>query len=289
MIDFAHIQHVLRLKLLAIRGAALYILQFPLWLAFFAGIMQNDWRKMTAAILALACFLTSARFTRHYFLQKRRNLLNNQAQLIDDKRYIALFLLCLGVLIITFSLRSLGIIGMTFLTALSGYGYRFSYFDDEKITALEPETDISPDALTPTLRKMLQETDKHLVFLTQRAQQLKQYPDDFLLGWKMNAVSSDARQIAQLSSASADHVRRSRTFFVVQLPELVKISEDYLNLSVDQRGLQRKKFMMVLEQLEHSFKEQSMQLIQQKNEQLDVRMDVLHQQLHSNHRKKDDK
>ena len=250
-------QKILKQQYLGIRGAALYALQLPLWLAIPVNLFRGKLLGVATAAVAIGLLCYAAALTRQHFQSRRNNYIKTGSDHADvDNRPYALAFTALAAATTAFSVRP-GIAFALISALLAAAGYYLGYIHDSR-----PE-----DAYqAPPLEKY-----------TVRLQSLASEAN---IAAQMARVTAQARSIIAHIGEEPERIRAARSFLVVHLHELRRIAAAYLaDIGNPDHGRQQIRFHNLLADSEHSFTAQHLQLTNQQQEQLDTQIQVLRDQL----------
>lgn len=272
-------------SILGMRGLSLCLLQAPLLISLPIALIQGRPAKLIALIATIAPLSYSAVLTQRYFKDcQQQYLKTGKAFSPLDHRKHALGFTALGAFIlIAFILRRPPMVALI-SSALAGLGYYLRYIAADKPLSDYADIEKSPNThLNPVLREMIESAYKNIEQLEDHARYLHQYPSHNTLSKKLQLIARKARNIISIIHEDSEKVRQARTFFIVYLEQLRDISTRYVaQLALNQpEQAQRQSFELLAEQMLLSFQEQQISLTNAHQVQLDIRMQVLREQLKS--------
>lgn len=276
----------LRIKSLLLRGSSLFLPVLPLSLSAVIGLFQARPLKLLISLSACACFIYAANRTLHYYRQLANALQQDQAlNSIQDSRPQGLIAFSMAILLLSAYLIRQPLLILC-ATALGSAIYYFHYMYGQ---ALPRHLDQQPKAidlhhLSPTLQDMIRTGQNQANALEQLAQRYHNHHDSQIrrLSDKIASAAHKAQLLIKLCAEEADHIRRLRSFFIVQLPETLSICDSYLH-EANQQTLHLPALDTLLDSVNLAFAEQSRALLAHDNIQLASKIDVLRQQLESSH------
>lgn len=267
---------------IGLRGNTLLVAASPLWISAVFGLFQGRVNKTIVSLAAACCISYGALLTKRFFRQYANSLIHaTDPMQIRDERKTALGFVCLGMFILTlFLLRRPPLIAVG--TALSGMAYYFHYIYDPDAAPppLTPDP-IHTDHLSPTLRQMITDGEAHIAAIEAVIPQFARNPKTINIAGKLRTMTALARQILSKTAVSPERIRQLRAFFVVTLPELANICTAYLD--TPETPARQANFNALLDASLAAFNEQHQAIGKAEHHQLDIKMDVLRQQIHHNH------
>ena len=274
-------QKILKQQYLGIRGAALYALQLPLWLAIPVNLIRGKLLGVATAAVAIGLLCYAAALTRQHFQSRRNNYIKTGSDHADvDNRPYALAFTALAAATTAFSVRpGIAFALISALLAAAGYYLAYIYNSDPADAYQAPPRHI-PGHLNATLREMLSGGFDAIETLEQHANRLKNYADEADIAAQLEKITAQARGIIAHIGEEPERIRAARSFLVVHLHELRRISAAYLaDLKNPDHGRQQQNFHTLLADSEHSFSAQQLQLGSAQQEHLDTQIQVLRDQL----------
>ena len=274
-------QKILKQQYLGIRGAALYALQLPLWLAIPVNLIRGKLLGVATAAVAIGLLCYAAALTRQHFQSRRNNYIKTGSDHADvDNRPYALAYTALAAASITFSVRP-GIAFALTSALLAAAGYYLAYLhNSDPADAYQAPPRHIPGHLNATLREMLSGGFDAIETLEQHANRLKNYADEADIAAQLEKITAQARGIIAHIGEEPERIRAARSFLVVHLHELRRISAAYLaDIGSPDHGRQQQNFHTLLADSEHSFSAQQLQLGSAQQEHLDTQIQVLRDQL----------
>ena len=148
-------QKILKQQYLGIRGAALYALQLPLWLAIPVNLIRGKLLGVATAAVAIGLLCYAATLTRQHFQSRRNNYIKTGSDHADvDNRPYALAFTALAAATTAFSVRP-GIAFALISALLATAGYYLGYIHDSRPEdAYQAPPRHIPDHLNATLRDL---------------------------------------------------------------------------------------------------------------------------------------
>jgi len=274
-------QKILKQQYLGIRGAALYALQLPLWLAIPVNLIRGKLLGVATAAVAIGLLCYAAALTRQHFQSRRNNYIKTGSDHADvDNRPYALAFTALAAATTAFSVRP-GIAFALISALLAAAGYYLGYIHDSRPEdAYQAPPRHIPDHLNATLRDMLSGGFEAVETLEKYTVRLQSLASEANIAAQMARVTSQARSIIAHIGEEPERIRAARSFLVVHLHELRRIAAAYLaDIGNPDHGRQQIRFHNLLADSEHSFTAQHLQLTNQQQEQLDTQIQVLRDQL----------
>ncbi|PIE82257.1 MAG: hypothetical protein CSA10_00945 [Cardiobacteriales bacterium] len=274
----------LKASLTGIRGFSLYLFQSPLWLALPISLFKGRLTKTVKIALVIILITYGAILTKRYFQAYRHYFLKTGDVFLEkDDRPKALILIALGVyVLVTMVIRRpilFGLIASIF--ASLGYYLRYMATDSKWLSDLTPER-VPTDHLNPTLRDMLNNAYSSIEILENNARYLRQYPSNDNLSAKLTLINKKARNIIAMIADNPAKIRQMRTFLVIYLNQLQDISERYIvQLDMENESEKRQNLEQLLDDTLSAFDDQQLILTQSRQAQLDIRMQVLRDQLNA--------
>ena len=252
-------QKILKQQYLGIRGAALYALQLPLWLAIPVNLIRGKLLGVATAAVAIGLLCYAAALTRQHFQSRRNNYIKTGSDHADvDNRPYALAFTALAAATTAFSVRP-GIAFALISALLAAAGYYLGYIHDSRPEdAYQAPPRHIPDHLNATLRDMLSGG-------FEAVETLEKYTV------RLQSLASEANIAAQMARVTAQ--ARSIIAHIGEEPERIR------DIGNPDHGRQQIRFHNLLADSEHSFTAQHLQLTNQQQEQLDTQIQVLRDQL----------
>ena len=125
-------QKILKQQYLGIRGAALYALQLPLWLAIPVNLFRGKLLGVATAAVAIGLLSYAARLTQQHYRSRSANLARSGLDQADnDYRPYALAFTALAAATTAFSVRP-GIAFALISALLAAAGYYLGYIHDSR-------------------------------------------------------------------------------------------------------------------------------------------------------------
>ena len=274
-------QKILKQQYLGIRGAALYALQLPLWLAIPVNLFRGKLLGVATAAVAIGLLCYAADLTRQNFQSRRNNYIKTGSDHADvDNRPYALAFTALAAATTAFSVCP-GIAFALISALLAAAGYYLGYIHDSRPEdAYQAPPRHIPGHLNATLREMLSGGFDAIETLEQHANRLKNYADEADIAAQLEKITAQARGIIAHIGEEPERIRAARSFLVVHLHELRRIAAAYLaDIGNPDHGRQQQNFHTLLADSEHSFSAQQLQLGSAQQEHLDTQIQVLRDQL----------
>lgn len=276
-------QKKLKQQYLALRGVGLYVLQLPLWLALPVNLLRGKLLGVATAAVAIGLLSYAARLTQQHYRSRSANLARSGLDQADnDYRPYALAYTALAAASITFSVRP-GIAFALTSALLAAAGYYLAYLHNSApADAYQAPPRHIPGHLNATLREMLSGGFDAIETLEQHANRLKNYADEADIAAQLEKITAQARGIIAHIGEEPERIRAARSFLVVHLHELRRISAAYLaDIGNPDHGRQQQNFHTLLADSEHSFSAQQLQLGSAQQEHLDTQIQVLRDQLNT--------
>ena len=276
-------QKKLKQQYLGLRGTALYALQLPLWLAVPVNLVRGKYLGILTAGVAIGLLCYAARLTQEHYRSRRDNLIRHDRDQADvDNRPYALAFTALAAAVTAFSARP-GIFFALTSAVLAAAGYYLSYlYDSEPADRYRAPPRNVPDHLNATLREMINGGYDAIEALEQHGNRLKLLAEESDIATQLTRVTDQARAIIAHIGEEPERIRAARSFLVVHLHELRRISGQYLaDIGNPGHAEQQNRFHTLLADSEQSFSAQHLQLTSQQQEQLDTQIQVLRHQLNT--------
>ena len=242
-------QKKLKQQYLALRGVGLYVLQLPLWLALPVNLLRGKLLGVATAAVAIGLLSYAARLTQQHYRSRSANLARSGLDQADND--------------------------------YRPYALAYIYNSDPADAYQAPPRHI-PGHLNATLREMLSGGFDAIETLEQHANRLKNYADEADIAAQLEKITAQARGIIAHIGEEPERIRAARSFLVVHLHELRRISAAYLaDIGSPDHGRQQQNFHTLLADSEHSFSAQQLQLGSAQQEHLDTQIQVLRDQLNT--------
>ena len=271
---------IVKQQYLGIRGMALYLVQLPLWLSIPINLIFFKPLNILSAGVASALLCYAAYLTQRHYRSRRDNYVKTgQDHADEDNRLYALGFTALAAAVLAFTARPQPLFGLINALIAAG-GYYLSYLYSDTPTAdVRPPRDI-PSALNDTLRDMLAGGYDAVEQLEHYAQRLQLLAEERGIAAQLDKIAAQARAIIKHIGPNAERIRAARSFLIVHLGELRRISEQYIaDIGNPGHSTQQTRFLTLLHDSEQSFTAQHLQLTSQQQIQLDTQMQVLREQL----------
>jgi len=257
------------------KGVLLFLLPLPVLIAAILALSRGNLRVLLASTVGYALFLSGA-------ILARRGM-QNQAEY--ERRKIAYAppypLKLLGAVLVaaataitaTFAAKYNPAIGVCFgLGALLGF-YLVYGFDPR---ATKRATDSYGLDATPQLLQALAGAEKTIVAIEQAKKNIRNNE----LRSRLDNIIKLARQILKNLEENPDDLRRSRKFLNVYLEGAQQVTEGYVRTHQQAQSQQLEaNFRNVLTTIEDVFKEQQQKLLENDVLDLDIKIEVLSEQL----------
>ncbi len=271
-----------KLNTLAWRGRSLLLPIVPLSVATMVSLFQGKPLKLIITFSACLCFAYAGQLTHAYF-SSLVNMLKeeNPVEYPEDERHIAMLLTAIAIGMLSAYLFRRPIMILLHVLFAAG-AYYFHYYNKqlpEDIRQSIP-TPIVSSHLPPALAELI-ESGKENVSQLQSLAKTYQHVDynGLCIVEKISTMAQHAHKIIASVANDPDNIRRLRSFFVVQLPEITQICTDCLKSDVDADRLEE--LDQLLDQVTANFIEQNVAINNADELLLDIKMDVLREQIAS--------
>jgi len=256
------------------KGLLLYFFLTPLFLSVIWNLMQRDIPSFGLSLISFILFYGTAKLNT-WGLANEFKYHQEKLTKAPTKPYKTMAALLLGVA--TFFTASIAgnetfLLGV-FLASVAVIGYVLYYGLDPRTDKLENIGDVSAELVLKTLadaKSKLSGIEAHID---------KDFKD-LILKDKLSLATKKAKHIIHTIQEDPKDIRVARKFLLVYLDGLEKVTESYTAMDeADIKGETKEKLHQLLDDVEKRF-DKELQRLKKNNEfDLDVNIDVLHQQI----------
>jgi len=256
------------------KGILLYIFLMPLFLAVILALIARNIPAFGLNLVAFLLFYGTAKLNT-WGLANEFKYHNEKLTKAPKKPFKSMAALLLGVstLFAASIAGGASLFSGIFLAAVAMTGYVLNYGLDPRTDKLENIGDVSAELVLKTLsdaRAKLSGIESHID---------KDFKD-LALKEKLSLATKKAEHIIQTIQEDPKDIRVSRKFLLVYLDGLEKVTSSYTAMDdADIKGETKEKLHELLNDVEIRF-DKELKRLQKNNEfDLDVNIDVLHQQI----------
>ena len=256
------------------KGLLLYFFLIPLFLAVILALIQRNIPAFGLNLLAFALFYATAKLNTWGLANE---FTYHQAKLTKapTKPYKTLSAILMGIATLFTASIAGGesLLSGLFLASISSLGYVLHYGLDPRTDKLENIGDVSAELVLKTLsdaKSKLSGINTHI------DSDFK----DLELKEKLKLAVKKAEHIIQTIQDDPKDIRVSRKFLLVYLDGLEKVTDSYM--AIDEQDIKEEtkaKLHQLLDDVELRFDKELTRLNQNNEFDLDVNIDVLHQQI----------
>jgi 5-bromo-4-chloroindolyl phosphate hydrolysis protein len=256
------------------KGLLLYFFLTPVFIAVILALIAQNIPAFILNTIAFVLFYGTAKFNtiglRNEFEYEQKSL--TKAPKHPFKTYSAI-LLGVATLFTAFVAGEKSIFIALFLAVIAMLGYYLHYGLDPTKDKLENIGDISAELVLKTLEEAnakISTVETHL----------KKGLNDLELESKLKLAIEKSKSIIQAIQEDPKDIRVARKFLMVYLDGLEKVTSSYSSMEAeDIQGETKEKLHTLLEDVEKRFDKELQRLKQNNAFDLDVNIDVLHQQI----------
>jgi len=256
------------------KGLLLYFFLTPLFIAVILALLAQDIPAFILNTIAFVLFYGTAKLNtiglKNQFEYEQKNL--TKAPKHPFKTYAAI-LLGISTLVAAYFAGDKPLYIAIFLAAIAMLGYYLHYGLDPTKDKLENIGDISAELVLKTL-------DEAREKMTNIETHLKKGFDDLELKRKLQLALEKSKIIIQTIQEDPKDIRVARKFLLVYLDGLSNVTDSYTSMDDSEiQGETKEKLHTLLEDVEKKFDKELSRLKQNNAFDLDVNIDVLHQQI----------
>jgi len=256
------------------KGLLLYFFLTPLFLAVILALLARDIPAFGLNLVAFVLFYGTAKLNT-WGLANEFKYHQEKLTKAPTKPYKTMAGILMGIA--TFFTATIAggesLLSGIFLASIASIGYVLHYGLDPRTDKLENIGDVSAELVLKTLadaKSKLSGIEAHMN---------KDFKD-LILKDKLSVATKKAKHIIQTIQEDPKDIRVARKFLLVYLDGLEKVTESYTAMDeADIKGETKEKLHQLLDDVEKRF-DKELQRLKKNNEfDLDVNIDVLHQQI----------
>lgn len=256
------------------KGYLLYIFLAPLFLAIILALMQRNISAFILNLIAFGLFFATAKLN-SFGLEKEAQYHQAKLTKAPQKPYKMMAGLLLGFSTL-FTASMVGgkplLIGI-FLALISTVGYFLFYGFDPRGDKLENIGDISAELVLQTIKEAQDQLDgieSHMEKIT----------NDPMLYAKLDKAVQKAQTIIDTLQEDPKDIRVARKFLIVYIDGLEKVTNSYTSMDEKEINSDTKtRLHQLLKDVEQKFDQELIRLKKNNNFDLDVKIDVLQEQI----------
>ena len=256
------------------KGILLYLFLLPLFLSILLALVARDIPAFLLNVVAFLLFYGTAKLNT-WGLENEFNYHKEKLTKAPKRPFKTMATLLLGVatLFAASFAGGVSLLSGIFLAIVAMVGYLLHYGVDPRADKLENIGDVSAELVLKTLadaRAKLANIESHLT---------KDFKD-VELKEKLSLATQKAEHIIQTIQEDPKDIRVARKFLLVYLDGLEKVTNSYTALNeAEIKGETKERLHTLLNDVEIRF-DKELKRLQKNNEfDLDVNIDVLHQQI----------
>jgi 5-bromo-4-chloroindolyl phosphate hydrolysis protein len=256
------------------KGLLLYFFLTPLFLSVIFALMQRDIPTFGLNLIAFIIFYGSAKLNT-WGLANEFKYHQEKLTKAPTKPYktISAILLAIGTFFSASIAGTETVFLGIFLASIAGVGYVLYYGLDPRTDKLENIGDVSAELVLKTLsdaREKLSGIEAHIS---------KDFRD-LELKEKLSLAVEKSEHIIQTIQDDPKDIRVARKFLLVYLDGLEKVTDSYMAMDEsDIKGETKERLHQLLDDVEIRFDKELTRLKKNNQFDLDVNIDVLHQQI----------
>ncbi len=257
-----------------LKAALLFVLPFPLGLAFITALVTGEFVRFAAICGSLAAFTLAGLLTWRALVQEARFFLGERLDTsVVPFKMVSVFLTMVGV-VLAASAGGYGIVGMLVFAILAGAGYVMFYDRDQRQRQfnVSAEYGVDADAVTEQLKQAygrLQgiDTAARSIAVPEFVERLRRI------------ISIGNRILAEIERDPRD-AARARRFLNIYLDSAERVTTEYARThrQIRKRPLEEN-FRSLLIEMESTFEQQYAKLLEHDLISLDVDIEVLNARL----------